>query len=162
MTDGGVQLGSEAYDELISEMRTRLEMIGGDDAMTAMGPEGFAPEHIALAVKDALQDWNSIPPPIGDATLVNHPAPGLLRLRTLALLVRGQSQRLAVRGMDFNDSGTVVSDTSRSQLLMRIADIYNQEYQASVRQTKIALNAKRAYGQSASEYAYTGYDYYGW
>ena len=156
----GVELGSESYDQLLDDMRTRLEMAGGEEAMTAMGPEGFKDEYIVLAVEDALDDWNNLPPPIGEATLGNHPRPGVLRLRTMALLLRSQAQRLAVRGIDFNDGGAVVSDTQRSQILKGISDTFNAEYQSLAKPAKMSINAKRGFGASHSEYSYVR-NYYG-
>lgn len=158
----GVVLGSEEYSTLVASMKLRLGSAGDDYTWAQGDDEMFTPERVQLAVEDALQDWNSLPPPIGIATLRDHPAPGLLRVRTLALLLRSQADRLALRGQDFSDGGASISDTTKSQLLANLSNTYNAEYQSQAQATKKALNAQQGWGASPSEYSYVGcYDDYG-
>ena len=149
--DGGVVIGSEAYTQLISDIRTDLTVDGVDAQEIA---DLLRDEHVVLAVRNALKDWNSKPPPIGDATLANHPAPGLLRCRAMALLLRGHANRLISRGTDFSDGGAQVSDTTRAQLILGISDTYNREYHQDVADTKKALNAQMGWGSIPSAYAH--------
>jgi len=152
-----VVVGSEAFERLTQKLQTFLRMMA-PQAAQHMEDGGFAAEAVVLAVEEALDDWNSRPPPIGEArTIEEHPAPALLYRRALVMLLTAKATQFAQSGVSFNDGGAGFSDANRAQQLMAQAEFFNREYQAQAEAKKRSLNAEQGWGGVASEYGYGGW-----
>ena len=141
---------SEPYLRLVRRLRIKLL---DEPGLNLLVPDQiFSDDRMEVAIEDAVDDWNSTPPPIGDITFFDHPSPGLLSLCVMTDLLRHEALNYMRNGVDFSDGGTSVSDTNRGQQLMAIADrLYNQ-YQAAKEARKMDLNIAQGWGGSWSEY----------
>jgi len=118
------------------------------------GEQVISDDRMEVAIEDAVDDWNSTPPPLSAITFDSHPAPELLSQRILADLLRHEALRRIRNGVDFSDGGASVSDTGKAQQLMLMSQSIDGEYQQAKSARKAAINIAAGWGGSPSEYSY--------
>ena len=151
-------LKDEQYQQL--ERRLRIMLQDYPEANKLVGEEIFSPERIEVAVEDALDDWNATPPIIATVTFHNHPMRSLLARRIFIELLRHQYYRLTSDGVDFNDGGAAITDSSKASLLLNLSNTLNSEYQNQKQSIKVAINIQGAWGNVPGDYYNSlGYGY---
>lgn len=112
---------------------------------------------IALAILEAIDDFNTTPPLIASANLSNFPSISLLIRGAVIFLLEGVGLLQTRNNLSYFDgTGVQVNVSDKGPQLLQWINLYTQQYEARKRRLKQALNMQRALNGSglSSEYAY--------
>ena len=103
---------------------------------------------IAMALQDSLLNWARPPgPPLGAVTILTHPAPDLLVLRTVARLLMSVSLLQTRNNLQYTDGqGVSVNSSANGPELRQIAQMLMAEYDQAKLALKIQLNIEGGWG----------------
>lgn len=146
-------------DDQFERLERRIRILLSDfaDSNQLSGEEMFTRDRIEMAVEDALDDWNSTPPPLAHVTFRDHPMPSLLNRRIIIELLRHEHLLLTRNGIDFSDGGASILDSQKANALLQLIQTINSEYQQAKTSKKVEINIKSAWGNIPSDYANVGY-----
>ena len=113
-------------------------------------------EEIVQALSEALLDWNTAPPPLGQVDLRTHPAKHLLILKASALLLEAAGIWHSRERMPSSDGGTSADDHDKAaEYSAWIAGMTN-EYERKRDDFKVQQNINQSLGSMGvrSEYGF--------
>lgn len=118
--------------------------------------EEFNDREIDIAIRLAIQDYNSTPPL---TQIVNGKTPDILdavlMLGILYQLYRGKAAQNARNQLNYSDGGITVATNDRGPFYLQLAQQYKADFDARVPQVKAYLNLNNAYGELSSDYIST-------
>jgi len=114
-------------------------------------------EQLRFAIDMAISDWNITMPPLPHKTIDNFPS--------LYLLMHGAAiQSLKMAGMKqsrneltYNSGGSSFARSNKTRLYQSWISMFTNDYELKKRNSKIASNVSRGYGQVSSEYGCLGW-----
>ena len=112
---------------------------------------------IALALMEAIDDFNTTPPLIETYTLDNFPSPSLLVRGALINIVESVGLLQTRNQMTYSDGqGVQVSVSDKTPMLIQWLTLFMNQYEQKKNRLKKALNLKGALNGtgSSSEYSY--------
>lgn len=128
-----------------------------------MEGEESSPRMVAWAVLDAIDDFNTTPPLIGQANINTFPSKSLLRIGTVAHLMESISILATRNYISFSDGGTQVSFTARLPHVMGLAQMFRNQWEQKILRLKVAQNIAAGFGGGVhSEYILTSGGYGPW
>jgi hypothetical protein len=109
---------------------------------------------IAWAVVDALDDFNSTPPFIGNYGLTNFPSLSLLREATVIRILESVGLLQTRNQMNYSDGGIQVSVSDKGSMLMGWIQMFRNSYEQKKTRIKSSLNVELAFSGAgvSSEY----------
>jgi hypothetical protein len=143
---------SKRMNEIVAMIRLYLRdfpelnrLISGEETSDRM---------IAWAVVDALDDFNSTPPFIGNYGLTNFPSLSMLREATVIRVLESVGLLQMRNQMNYSDGGISVSISDKSQFLMGWIQMLRNSYEQKKIRIKSSLNVELAFegGGVHSEY----------
>jgi hypothetical protein len=139
-------------NELIAMIRLYLRdfpelnrLIAGEETSNRM---------IAWAIVDALDDWNTTPPFIGNATIDNFPSVSLLREGTVILVLESVGLLQTRNQLSYSDGGISVQVSNKAPLLLQWIQLFRSSYETKKNRMKASMNIEQAMGGTGtfSEY----------
>ena len=111
---------------------------------------------IALAMAEAVDDYNTTPPLLPAVGIESFPAVSLLIRGTVIFLLEGIGLLQTRNNLSYYDGAGPVNVSDKAPMLMQWLNLYAGQYEARKRRLKQALNLKGAFNNSgfSSEYAY--------
>jgi hypothetical protein len=113
-------------------------------------------KQIALAMLEALDDWNTTPPLIDSVSLSSFPSVSLLINGTIIHLIESIGLLQTRNHMTYSDGqGIQVSVSDKTPMLMQWLNLFKSQYERKKTQLKQAINLRDALNGSgvSSEYA---------
>jgi hypothetical protein len=109
---------------------------------------------IAWAVVDALDDFNSTPPFIGNFGLTNFPSLSMLREAAVIRILESVGLLQTRNQMNYSDGGISVSVSDKGQFLMGWIQMFRNSYEQKKIRIKSSLNVEMAFSGAgvSSEY----------
>lgn len=98
---------------------------------------------IAWAVIDTLDDWNTTPPFIGDASLDSFPSMSLLREGTVIRVLESVGLLQTRNQLQYSDGGISVSVSDKGPMLMQWINMFRQSYQQKRDRMKASMNIEQ-------------------
>jgi hypothetical protein len=98
---------------------------------------------IAWAVVDTLDDWNTTPPFIGDASLAGFPSLSLLREGTVIRVLESVGLLQTRNQLSYSDGGISVSVSDKAPLLMQWINMFRQSYERKKDRMKASMNIEQ-------------------
>jgi hypothetical protein len=95
---------------------------------------------IAWAVMDALDDWNSTPPFLGNATIDGFPSLSLLREGTVIRLLESVGLLQTRNQLSFSDGGITVNHSDKTPLIMNWLQYFKSSYEDKKVKMKSSIN----------------------
>jgi hypothetical protein len=95
---------------------------------------------IAWAIIDALDDWNTTPPFIGNASIMNFPSISLLREGAVIRILESVGLLQTRNQMSYSDGGISVSVSDKTPLLMNWIQMFRQSYEQKKDRMKASMN----------------------
>jgi hypothetical protein len=99
---------------------------------------------IAWAVVDALDDFNSTPPFIGNFGLTNFPSLSMLREAAVIRILESVGLLQTRNQMNYSDGGISVSVSDKAQFLMGWIQMFRTSYEQKKIRIKSSLNVEMA------------------
>ncbi len=147
------------FSKLVNMVRAHVRDFTELNRLTA-GVES-SDRQIALAIMEAIDDFNTTPPLIGNCGIADFPSISLLIRGATIFLLEGIGLLQTRNNLSYYDgTGVQVNVSDKSPMLLQWIGLYTNQYEARKRRLKQALNMQRAFNGSglASEYAYlSGY-----
>ena len=114
-----------------------------------------SPRMIAWAIIDALDDWNTTPPFLGDCTLASFPSRHMLCRGAVISLLEGVAMLQMRNQLSFSDGGITVSVNDKAPMLMQWLSMMKAAYEDKKVKMKSSQNVEMAMGGSGhhSEYS---------
>ena len=103
-----------------------------------------SPRMIAWAIVDALDDWNTTPPFIGNASLDNFPSKHLLARGAVISLLESVAMLQMRNQLQFTDGGITVSVNDKAPMLMQFISMMKAGYEDKKARMKSSLNIEMA------------------
>jgi hypothetical protein len=141
--------------QLISMVRTKLRDF--PELNRLIEGKETSDREIALALAEAVDDFNTTPPLIESYTIENFPSPSLLVRGALINVLESVGLLQTRNQMSYSDGqGIQVSVSDKTPMLMQWLTLFMNQYEQKKLRLKKALNLKGALNGSAvpSEYAY--------
>lgn len=109
---------------------------------------------IAWAVIDALDDWNSTPPFIGNASIERFPSISLLREGAVIRILESVGLLQTRNQLSYSDGGITVSVSDKAPLLLQWISLFRSSYEDKKHRMKSSMNIEMAMGGAGtfSEY----------
>lgn len=98
---------------------------------------------IAWAVADTLDDWNTTPPFIGDASLENFPSLSLLREGTVILVLESVGLLQTRNQLSYSDGGISVQVSNKAPLLLQWIQLFRGSYERKKDRMKASMNIEQ-------------------
>jgi len=134
--------------------RIRLELRDYPDVNELIEGEESSDRIIAAALRNVLQRFNTMPPPIGNFSLSNFPDESLLILGTAGWLQRTVANLNDRNRLPYSDGKVAASPHDKGPLVRQSANMYWQEFLQSAKELKRSMNLCGTYVSAASsEYA---------
>jgi len=125
--------------------------------------EESSPRMVAWAVLDAIDDYNTTPPLIGQFGVANFPSRSLLRIGAVAHLMESIAILATRNYISFSDGGTSVSFTARLPHVTNLAQMFRNQWEQKLLRLKVAQNIAAGFGGGVhSEYILTSSGYGPW
>ena len=143
------------YTQLINMVRAHMRDFEELNRLTE-GVES-SDRQIAFALLEAVDDFNTTPPLIADATLANFPSISLLMRGAVIFLLEGIGLLQTRNNLSYYDgTGVQVNVSNKTPMLLQWLGLYTNQYEARKRRLKQAQNLGAAFNNSgvSSEYAY--------
>ena len=148
-SDTHIPSASKRMNELVGMFRLYLRdfpelnrLIKGQETSNRM---------IAWAIIDALDDYNTTPPFIGQASITNFPSISLLREGTVIRVLESVGLLQLRNQMNYSDGGVSVSVSDKAQFLMGWIQMLRNSYEQKKVRIKSSLNVEMAFeGDGAS------------
>lgn len=134
---------SKRMNEMIAYVRLYMRDFPELNRLT-LGYES-SPRMIAWAVIDALDDWNSTPPFLGNAGLENHPSTNLLCRGTMLALIESVAMLQMRNQLNFTDGGISVSVNDKAPMLMQWLSMMRGQYEDKKARFKSSMNVEMAF-----------------
>ena len=143
---------SKRMNEVVAMIRLYLRdfpelnrLISGEETSDRM---------IAWAVVDAIDDYNSTPPFIGNVGLKNFPSLSMLREGAVIRILESVGLLQLRNQMTYSDGGISVAVSDKSQFLMGWIQMLRNSYEQKKMRVKSSLNVEYAFegGGVESEY----------
>lgn len=99
---------------------------------------------IAWAIVDALDDWNSTPPFIGDASLDRFPSVSLLREGAVIRILESVGLLQTRNQLQYSDGGLSVSVSDKAPLLLQWISMFRNAYEQKKNRMKASMNIEQA------------------
>ena len=115
------------------------------------GEEQSEPGLIALAMRMAVSEFNSIPP-VTVFYLENFPNDSLLLYGTLFCLANSEAERQLRNQVSFNTQGGQASIDDKHQQYLSLATFYKTLFDQKAQALKQYINQEEAWGDSYSPY----------
>lgn len=133
------------------EIRARLEFIERIRRRLRDYPElnrliegkEFSSSDIEEAMVEALQEYNSSPPLLGEFQVVDFPNPRTLLAGTIAFLIKDRLPAISRNDIQYQ-AGSLSIAMPQFNTYSALADSYYREFKAGVVTTKNAINTERA------------------
>lgn len=133
---------SKRMNEIVAMIRLYLRdfpelnrLISGEETSDRM---------IAWAVVDALDDFNSSPPFIGNYGLSNFPSLSLLREGAVIRILESVGLLQTRNQLSYSDGGIQVSVSDKGSMLMGWIQMFRNSYEQKKTRIKASLNVEQA------------------
>lgn len=103
-----------------------------------------SPRMIAWAIVDALDDWNTTPPLIGNISIENFPGRHLLARGAVIALLESVAMLQMRNQLTFSDGGITVSVNDKAPQLMQWINLMKASYEEKKSRLKSSLNIEMA------------------
>jgi len=103
-----------------------------------------SPRMMAWAVVDTLDDWNSTPPFIGDASLDSFPSISLLREGSVIRILESVGLLQTRNQLNYSDGGITVQISDKAPLLLQWISLFRQSYERKKDRMKSSINIEQA------------------
>ena len=99
---------------------------------------------IAWAVIDALDDYNTKPPFIGNATVLSFPSISLLREGSVIRILESVGLLQTRNQLQYSDGGLSVSVSDKAPLLLQWINMFRASYERKKDRMKASINIEQA------------------
>jgi hypothetical protein len=99
---------------------------------------------IAWAIIDTLDDWNTTPPFIGDASLTHFPSVSLLREGAVIRILESVGLLQTRNQLSYSDGGISVQVSDKTPLLMQWISLFRNSYETKKARMKASMNIEQA------------------
>ena len=103
-----------------------------------------SPRMMAWAVIDTLDDWNTTPPFIGDASLDSFPSVSLLREGAAIRILESVGLLQTRNQLSYSDGGITVQISDKAPLLLQWISLFRQSYERKRDRMKASMNIEQA------------------
>lgn len=141
-SETSIPSASKRMNEFVEVVRLYMRDYPHLNRLTA-GEESSS-RQIAWAVIDALDDWNSTPPFVGNAGLSNFPSFSWLREATVMRLLEGVTLLNIRNHLDFQDGGISVSKSGSIAMTQNFTAMLNNRLEEKKAKIKASLNIELA------------------
>jgi hypothetical protein len=109
---------------------------------------------IAWAIVDTMDDWNTTPPFIGDASIERFPSISLLREGAVYRILESVAILQNRNHLSFTDGGLSVAVNDKAPMLLNFINMLRQSYEMKKMRLKASMNVEMAFGGTGtfSEY----------
>ena len=115
----------------------------------------FSTDEIQRAMIFAVDFFNTLPPPTGNAyTIESFPYAYMLLIGTSGYLLRGAAVNQASNHLTYSADGVQVDDFDKAPIFSKLGSDLWSEYKEMAQSAKISQNIANAYGGVNSEYIY--------
>lgn len=98
---------------------------------------------IAWAIIDTLDDWNSTPPFIGDASLTSFPSISLLREGAVIRILESVGLLQTRNQLSYSDGGISVQVSDKAPLLLQWIQLFRGSYERKKDRMKASMNIEQ-------------------
>lgn len=157
-----IPTASKRLNEMVAVVRMFLRdfpelnrLISGEETSDRM---------IAWAIIDAIDDWNSTPPFIGNVGITNFPSMSWLREAAVMRTLESVGLLQTRNQLNFSDGGISVSVSDKTPLLLNWVQLYAGRVDQRKAQIKASMNIELAMdgGGALSEYFLVNGTYLSW
>lgn len=99
---------------------------------------------IAWAIIDALDDWNTTPPFIGNASLTNFPSVSLLREGAVIRVLESVGLLQTRNQLSYSDGGISVQVSDKTPILFEWIRLFRSSYEDKKSRMKSSMNIEQA------------------
>lgn len=118
---------------------------------------------IFWAIDDALEDWNTTPPLIGQVSIETFPARRLLVRGAVIHLLESVGLLQTRNHLQFSDGGIQVGVSDKTPLIQAWLQYFKNDYEQKKLRLKVSMNIEGAWGGGVrSEYSWINGFYGGW
>ena len=116
--------------------------------------EESSPRMIAWAIVDAMDDFNTTPPLIGNVSVGSFPSVHLLVRGATITLLESVMMLHSRNHLSYSDGGISVSKWDKAPLIQGILQMMKSTYEEKKLRLKVAMNIRNAWGGGvSSEYS---------
>lgn len=145
-------LVDETPDYLLDQLRNFLRDHPKVNRLLG-GQEESNDEDLALALHNALDEFNTMPPPIGQYGFENFPSRSLL-IHGAAIWALESAGILESRNrLQYSEGGLNVAVSDSAQDYRAWIQSFTQKYMRRMQKLKKTINLESCYGQTESEYS---------
>lgn len=140
-TSAPIPSASKRMNEMVAYIRLFLRDFPELNRLTA-GYEN-SPRMIAWAIVDALDDWNSTPPFLGNISIEAFPSRSLLARGAVISLLESVGMLQTRNYLTFSDGGITVT-VAKPQLILQWLSMFKASYEDKKRRFKASQNIELA------------------
>jgi len=109
-------------------------------------------EHLRFAIDMCISDWNSTTPPLPFKSISNFPSLYLLMHGAAIQCLKMAGIRQSRNELTYSSGGSSFARSNKTGLYQSWISMFTNDYEVKKRNTKIAQNVSRGYGNIHSEY----------
>lgn len=112
---------------------------------TLLGNKETSDTGLAIAIEDALDDWNSTPP-FTTVTIDNFPFKSLLKIGATIFVLKSAGIMMSRNHLTYSDGGISIEKDEKTQLYQSWLDRFEPEWERKKAGFKLAKNLQSCWG----------------